>query len=105
MKRAAVIVAGILFGLFLTWLCLYTLSHIHWPLSTKPVHGCHELGKCPMQWRDVALLLASLFGPTVLFGLMNGVAWRRWTMRRWSWSAGVLVVLTVVFYAAGYALS
>jgi hypothetical protein len=102
-KRTAIGITGLVFGLFLTWLCLYVFSHMHWPQSGRPVNGCHELGKCPVSWLAGTQLFLSLFGPALLFGLLNGAAWKRWTLRKWMIWFAALIFFTVVFYLYGYA--
>ncbi len=104
MKRLAVAVAGVVFGLFVSWLCLYSFSRIDWPVSNRPASGCHEIAHCPIYWWTYPLLIGTLIGPSLLLGLVNAAAWKRWTLRRWSWTFGLLTLLTGLFYLAGYLL-
>lgn len=103
MKRFGVSLAGSVCGLFLTWACLYAFSHTHWSHhSDEFIAQCHELGKCAVSSRDAALLLAYLIGPAVLLGLINAVAWNRWSALKWaSWFFGISI-LTVALYATDY---
>ena len=95
MKRLAAGLAGVVAGLFVTWLCLYAFSHVDWPASGKAATGCHEIDKCPMSWWADVALLADVFGPALLLGALNAVAWRRWPLRRWAgWALGWLVLST-----------
>ena len=95
MKRLAAGVAGVVAGLFLTWLSLYAFSRVDWAASGKLATGCHEIDKCPMSWWAAGALLADLFGPALLLGALNAVAWRRWPLRRWGgWALGWLVLST-----------
>lgn len=104
MKRTVITLAGVMFGLFLTWFCLYTFSHIQWPQSNRPVKGCHELGKCSVPWWTMLELYACVFGPSILFGLLNTVAWKRWTVQKWSTCFAITTFCVVVFYLYGYAV-
>ncbi|RKR43820.1 hypothetical protein B0G82_1398 [Paraburkholderia sp. BL17N1] len=103
MKRFGVALIGSFCGLFLTWACLYALSHAQWlHRSNESIAGCHELGKCAVPWRDAVLLLAYLLGPAVLLGLVNAVAWKRWSALKWAgWFFGI-TILTVALYATDY---
>lgn len=102
MKRTGIAILGVIFGLFLTWLCLYVLSHIDWPPSNKVATGCHEIDKCPMPWWALPVIFTSVFGPAVVFGALNAVAWRRWTFSRWRWCFIASTLITIAYYAAGY---
>lgn len=103
MKRIGVSLAGCFCGLFLTWACLYAFSHNQWPHhADKSMARCHELGKCAVSSWDTALLLAYLLGPALLLGLVNSVAWKRWSASKWAgWLFG-LSILTVAFYSTDY---
>jgi len=95
MKRLAAALAGVAAGLVLTWLCFYAFSHVDWPVSGKAAASCREIGKCPMSRWAGAALLAEVFGPALLLGALNAVAWRRWPLRRWAgWALGWLVLST-----------
>lgn len=103
MKRLGVALVGFFCGLLLTWACLYAFSHIQWPHhSSKPIAGCHELGKCAVPWWDLAFLLAYLFGPATLFGLVNAFAWRRWSILQWACCFFGVAGLTVALYVVDY---
>lgn len=104
MKRAAIGFAGIAYGMFLTWLCLYIFSRVTWPTPHVAARGCADLEHCSAQWWTYPLLFATLFAPAILFGLLNTVAWQRWTVRKWAWVAGLLTVATSTLYLAAYAL-
>lgn len=103
MKRASVAFAGFAFGLLLTWLCLYVVSHVDWPLSDEPAVGCREIDKCPVPRWAMLLLLADLLVAPALFGILNAVAWQRWPMNRWIGWFGGLTLLTAAYRVAGYA--
>lgn len=101
MKRAAIIFAGIGFGLFLTWLSLYLGSHITWHRAPGP-GGCFDRGDCP-PWAVPALAGYVLLFPA-LFGALNGIAWGRWPVRKWSTWFAILTLLTALVHLAGYAV-
>ena len=71
---------------------MYTFSHAH---VAKPDHiatGCNELGKCRTSWWAGSFVFAYLCGPAVAFGVLNAIAWKRWTLRRWAlWGSAILV--------------
>jgi hypothetical protein len=104
MKRIAVAFAGLLYGLVLTFLCLYVLSRIQWTPSKEPARGCHEIGKCPITWWEFLLLLVDIFGSSILFALLNFVAWRRWSPPKLAFSFVALTILTVAYRVSGYVL-
>lgn len=101
MKRGAASFAGFAYGLLLTWLCLYTFSHMEWHRSRVAAPGCLDVGNCG--WWEGSLILGAVFLPPLLFGVLNVTAWRRWTVRRWALYAAGLSVATVLFHLAGYA--
>ncbi|MFL9862798.1 hypothetical protein PQR67_01275 [Paraburkholderia fungorum] len=103
MRRAVVSFAGVIFGAFLTWFCLYMFSHIQWPKSNRVVEGCHELGKCAAQWWAMAGLFAYIFGPSLLLGSLNAIAWKRWRVRRWAAYFATATFGIVGLYLYGYA--
>lgn len=104
MKRFGVALAGFAFGLFLTWLCLYSFSRINWPVSSTPARGCYEIDHCPTHWWTYPTFFGTLLGPSLLFGFVNALAWKRWTLRRWAGGLAALTLLTVAFYLAGHVL-
>lgn len=101
MRRAAASAAGFVFGLLLTWLCLYIFSNAAWQRAGgMSVGGCLDRGDC--SWWVAPLLLGYLFLLPILFGVLNGVAWKRWPLRKWGgWFLG-LSLLTVAVHLANY---
>ncbi|KVC29085.1 hypothetical protein NUV26_28050 [Burkholderia pseudomultivorans] len=103
MRRFAIFLLGILYGLLLTWFFLYTYSRIEWPEVRAPAsHGCHELGHCPIRWWAGTLLLVYLLAPALLFGLLNALAYHRWSRRKWALSLGIGTLLTGLLYLEPY---
>lgn len=102
MKRLAVALGGFLWGLFLTWASLYTLSHMRWPVDNEPASGCRELDHCPTQWWTYPILFVLVFGPSMVFLTVNAVAWQRWPMRRWATVFASISVFAILFYLGGY---
>src|SRR5437870_3689691 len=102
MKRFTVAFSGFAFGLFLSWLCLYSFSHISWPVSNTSAQGCNDIEHCRKHWWTYPLFFGTLFGPAIFFGLLNAIAWRHWTAHKWVLVFGLFVVLTVTFYSLGY---
>jgi hypothetical protein len=103
-KRAAAAITGGLFGLILTWICFYTFSHVEFAASRTPAQGCYDLEHCGKEWWTYPLLLAMLFAPSILFSLLNLVAWQRWTVHKWAWASGLLAIGTATSYLIAYAL-
>ncbi|EGD06477.1 hypothetical protein [Burkholderia pseudomultivorans] len=102
-RRFAIFLLGILYGLLLTWFFLYTYSRIEWPEVRAPAsHGCHELGHCPIRWWAGTLLLVYLLAPALLFGLLNALAYHRWSRRKWALSLGIGTLLTGLLYLEPY---
>jgi len=101
MKRAAASTAGFVFGLLLTWLCLYIFSNALGLRSSRvPTGGCLDKGDCA--WWVAPLLFCYVFMLPVLFGVLNGMAWQRWSLRKWSgWFLG-LSLLTVMVDLTSY---
>lgn len=104
-RRAVASFAGVVFGVFLTWICLYTFSHIHWSQSNRVVKGCHELGKCAVPWWTMAELFAYIFCPSLLLGFLNAIAWKRWRLRKWAAYFATATFGIVGLYLYGYASS
>ncbi len=98
-KRLAVSLGGLLFGLLVTWAFFYAFSRLHWHGGSGHVAtGCSELGKCPIPWWSVPLVIGYLCGPAIAFCLLNAVAWRRWSARKWVGGGAVILVFTAVLY-------
>lgn len=100
MRRFAVTLGGLGYGLGITWVCLLVLSHGQWLRTpNKVAHGCHELGKCALPWWEGGVLLAYIFGPAVLMAGINAYAWRRWSVKRWTCSmVGATLAATVLYF-------
>lgn len=101
MRRAAASAAGFVFGVLLTWLCLYVFSNAAWRRTEGvPVGGCLDSGVCT--WWALPMFLGYLFLLPILFGVLNGVAWRRWPVRKWGRWFLTLVILTIGMHLASY---
>jgi hypothetical protein len=102
-KRLAAGFSGVVFGLLLSWLCLYVFSRFNWPVpNNAPTNDCSDLEHCPQKVMTYLQLSATLFGPALLFGLLNAIAWKRMPVRKWAVLSGVAATCTVGFYLAGY---
>lgn len=98
MKRAVICFAGFAYGVLLTWLCLYVVSRMEWSGRASCAGDCCEIGHCQAQWWAAAAILAYLLGFPTLLGLLNAVAWGRWSTRRWAWWFASLTSLTVILH-------
>ncbi|WP_071763578.1 hypothetical protein [Burkholderia ubonensis] len=103
MKRFAAFLLGTLYGLLLTWVFLYTYSNIKWPeIQSNSPHGCRELDKCAIPWWEGALLLSYLLAPALLFGLLNAIAYKRWSRQKWAISLSIGTMLVSLLYLETY---
>ena len=104
MKRFLVVTAAVALGLFVAWSCSYIASHINWPTSNTPVLGCYEIDHCDAPWWIVALFIASLFGPALIYGVIAFVGiGKRWSIIRWATIFTILLPFTACLYFAWYA--
>lgn len=105
MKRLAAGLASMTFGILLSWLCLYTFSHIDFQDTGRSLSGsCTDIEHCPSHWWTYLQLFATLLGPAALFGLMGAVGWKRWSFRKWLAVSCIAIAGTTAFYLAGYLL-
>lgn len=99
MKRCAAGLAGFIYGLAITWVCVAVLSHFDWLRDPqKAATGCHELGKCATPWWDALFLCGYLIGSAASFAVLNVRAWRRWGLNRWSQTVVALTLVIVALY-------
>jgi hypothetical protein len=98
-----VLVAGLgfLWGLFLTWLTLYVVSHVHWLPTHAPSSGCSDLEHCGSRPWYLFALFGTLLWPAFGFSFLNAIAYKRWPVRRWGLSFAIGTALTVAFYVVG----
>jgi hypothetical protein len=101
MKRSAISFAGFVFGLFLTWLSLYVGSHVDWHRGLR-AGGCVDRDDC--SWWVAPLFIGYILLAPILFAVLNGVAWKRWKLRRWAGSFAALCLLTVAGHMASYVM-
>lgn len=96
--------AFVALGLLVTWACLYVGSHVDWPKSQTPVHGCHEIDHCDVPWWISLLFIASFLGPAIVYGLIAFIGTgRQWSAARWLRSYSLLISMTAAIYFGGYA--
>lgn len=101
-NRLVISLCGLLFGLLVTWVFIYTFSHLYWVVPNHIATDCHELGKCATPWWVAPVLISYSFGPAIAFCALNAVAWRRWPVRKWAlWGVAILAV-TATLYLADY---
>jgi len=94
---------GILAGFLLTWFYLDVFSLISWPkLPSTPARGCYEIDKCPISWWQGLLFFTYLLGPAVFFGVVNAVAYRRWSSKKWGGTLGIGIILAGLLYLEPY---
>lgn len=103
MRRFAITLSGTLGGLLLTWLYLDAYSLIRWPETPgTPARGCYEIDKCPISWWQGLLFFSYLFAPAVFFGVVNAIAYRRWSCKKWSAALGIGTILAGLLYLEPY---
>ncbi|AOE90196.1 hypothetical protein ACPPTR_13435 [Ralstonia pseudosolanacearum] len=105
MKRIALAVLGFVWGLLVTWVSVYVFNHIHWPEVQSHATGCNDMEHCKSHTILIWGMLATLLWPAVTFAILNAVAFRRWSGRKWGIAFVVLTVLVVLFYLAPYVAS
>lgn len=102
MRRFFVALSGLAWGLLLTWLSLYTFSHLDWSTAHAQASGCSDMEHCSPRIVVLSALLGTLSTPALGFAILNAVAYRRWSTRKWAISFGVGSILVVLFYLAGF---
>lgn len=100
MRRSIASLAGFFFGVILTWICLFTFNNISWSTSGRRAHSCVDAGDC--SWLGISMLIGYIFLFPLLFGVLNGVAWRRWTIRKWLCWLLIFSFLTVTIHLIGH---
>ena len=103
-KRLAIALGGLIFGLFVSWAFMYAISHVHIARPDHIANSCNELGKCPTPWSAAPFVLAYLCGPAIAYCALNAVAWKRWTVRKWALWGVVILIVTAALYIADYAM-
>lgn len=100
MKRIFAAFLGLVAGLALTWVCLYTLSHSDWASRSAP-SGC-DVEHCGPWWLGPLILVACLL-PSVGFSVAAYFAQARsWPIQRTVIVFALLVVGTVLFFVRPY---
>lgn len=78
----------------------------HVKLVHKGFSGCYEIGPCSVPWWVTALLMAYLFGPSLIFAGTGWISARPGiTASKRLGRLVVLIVITALLYLAGYAVS
>lgn len=108
MKRLLAIAAGFPSGITLTWICLYVFSRLDWPVSGAIVRDrksdCWDLEHCANPHAtDYVYLTLFLLWPAIYFSTINGLAYRKWSLKNWAWSTGIGGLLAMAFYYLAYA--
>ena len=105
MKRFAAALAGLVFGLLLTWACLYSLSHAHLPRIGLRLNrsGC-DVEHCGPEWVLPAIAAFFLL-PSMGFAVagFRSVS-RAWSLRKTAVVFGWLSVGTVLGFTVLYVL-
>ena len=104
MKRTGLALLGFVWGLLVTWASGYTFSHIHWPTPPSHSTGCNDLEHCGSHAAFFLVTLGLLIWPAILFCVLNAVAYKRWSNRRWGTVFAVVTLFVVLFYLATYAV-
>ena len=100
MKRIFAAFLGLVAGLALTWVCLYTLSHSD--LRTRPSRSGCDVEHCGPWWLGPLILIACLL-PSIGFSVAAYFAQARsWPIRRTAIVFALLAVGTVLFLVRPY---
>ncbi|HIC7211732.1 hypothetical protein [Burkholderia stabilis] len=102
MKRLALAMLGIAWGLLITWITIYILNQIHWPEVKSHATGCNDMEHCTSHAKFLWGMLAMLLWPAVAFATLNVAAFKRWSGRRWRFTFIALTLFTILFYLAPY---
>ncbi len=82
-KRLAVSLGGLLFGLLVTWaFSTHSAVSLAWRIRARR-DRLQRIGKVSYSVVSVPLVIGYLCGPAIAFCLLNAVAWRRWSARKW----------------------
>lgn len=99
MKRFLIGLAGLFYGLLLMGIYILVSSHHNWSPVDKLPASC-QVDDCHFSIR--LLLFFDIFGPALIFFILNIWAWKRWTLRKWmQWLAG-LTALTCCYWLFVY---
>jgi hypothetical protein len=97
------VVLAVLFGLLISWLCLYVLGRIGFPSVNHRAVGCTELDHCPRHWWTLPVLFAGLLGPALIFGCLGyRAAAKGWSVVKWAVVLCLLVLGTAAYYSSPY---
>lgn len=104
MRPALSTFAGLVYGLLVAWLSLYSFSRMGLQ-STRPQQGCGDIEHCGGHWWQYAGLLLVLFGPSLVFACAGYLAAaRQWPMVRRAVVFVGLTGLAVLVYWLSYVL-
>ncbi|MBN3788723.1 hypothetical protein G3N94_17700 [Burkholderia sp. Ac-20353] len=104
MKRIGLATLGFVWGLLVTWAAVYTFSHMHWPTPPSHSTGCNDMEHCSPHAVFVMTTLGLLLWPALAFCVLNAVAYKRWSNRKWGIVFAVGTLIVVLFYLASYAV-
>ena len=96
---------GFVWGVGVTWASVYAVARIHWPTKAVSGSACNDMEHCASHAAFVTGLFASLLWPAAAFAVLNGVAYKRWSGRKWGAVFCVVTILVELFYLAPHVAS
>ncbi len=100
-----VAILAMLFGLFVSWLCLYILGRIDFPAVNHRAVGCTELDDCPQHWWTLPVLAGGLLGPAFIFGCVGyRAAAKGWSVAKCAIALCLVMLGAATYYCAPYVL-
>ncbi|MBR8244323.1 hypothetical protein [Burkholderia multivorans] len=100
MKRMAFAVLGFVWGLLVTGASFYVFNRLDWAKPSRPAVGCGE--SCASLAGLVATMLFILLWPSIACAVLNAIAYRRWSVRKWCIAFVVVTLLAILFHLATY---
>lgn len=100
MKRIAFAVLGFVWGLLVTGASFYVFNRMDWPKPSLPAVGCGE--SCAFHVGLVATMLFILLWPSIACAVLNAIAYRRWSLRKWRIAFVIVTLLVILFHLATY---
>ncbi|MGU7779241.1 hypothetical protein [Burkholderia sp. PU8-34] len=93
-----------LFGLLVTWASLYTFGRINWPVTPSHATDFNDMEHCASHAVVVSGMLATALLPSIVFAILNAIAYRRWSARKRGIVFGGTTLFVVMFHRATYAI-
>jgi hypothetical protein len=108
MRRLAWCAAFLALGLFASWQAILLAIHVSnllaWPVLARGNHRCWDIEHCHVPWWGYVLIMASIAGPTLVWAYVGFRLALSGAAAKWVRAVLLLLVTTMVFYLALYAV-